>query len=81
MTTMTTSTSWTEKLVLVALTLALGVGSLELVSGGMSSPAPETIAAKQQFLAAEATRANAIRALQAGEVQFASVDVTATRDR
>jgi hypothetical protein len=79
MTTMTTSTSWTEKLALVALTLALGVGSLELVSGGMSSAAPETVAAKQQFIAAEATRANAIRALQAGEVQFASIEVTATR--
>ena len=42
--TTTTSTRWTEKLVLVALTLALGVGSLELVSGGMRSPAPETLA-------------------------------------
>ena len=81
MTTMTTSTSWTEKLVLVALTLALGVGSLELVSGGMSAPAPETLAAKQQFIAAEAVRANAIRSLEAGEVQFASVEVTARRDR
>lgn len=79
MTTMTTSKSWTEKLVLVALTLALGVGSLELVSGGMSSPAPETLAAKQQFIAAEAVRANAIRSLEAGEVQFASVEVIATR--
>lgn len=79
MTTMTTSKCWTEKLVLVALALALGVGSLELVSGGMSSPAPEALAAKQQFIAAEAVRANAIRSLEAGEVQFASVAVTATR--
>ena len=79
--TTTTSTSWTEKLVLVALALALGVGSLELVSGGMSSPAPDTLAAKQQFIAAEAVRANAIRSLQAGEVQFAEVNVTATRNR
>lgn len=79
MTTRMTSTSWTEKLVLIALTLALGVGSLELVSGGMSSPAPETIAAKQQFIAAEADRADAIRTLQAGEVRFASIEVTATR--
>ncbi len=80
MTTLKTSTSWTEKLVLVALTLALGVGSLELVTSGMSSPSPETLAAKQQFIAAEADRANAIRELQAGEVQFAAVDVNARRD-
>lgn len=79
--TTTTSTRWTEKLVLVALTLALGVGSLELVSGGMRSPAPETLAAKQQFLAAEEARAYDIRTMQAGEVRFAEVNVTATRDR
>ena len=79
--TTTTSTSWTEKLVVAALALALGVGSLEVVSGGMSSPAPDTLAAKQQFIAAEAVRANAIRSLQAGEVQFAEVNVNATGNR
>ena len=70
--TTTIKTSWTEKLMLVAITLAIGVGSLELVASSMSSPAPETIAAKKQFLAAEAVRANEIRALAAGEVRFAS---------
>lgn len=69
--TTTIKTSWTEKLVLVAITLAIGVGSLELVAGSMSSPAPETIAAKKQFLAAEEFRANQIRTLEAGEVRFA----------
>ena len=70
--TTTLKTSWTEKLVLVAITLAIGVGSLELVAGSMSSPAPETIAAKKQFIAAEEARANQIRTLEAGEVRFAS---------
>ena len=77
--TMTTSTRWTEKLVLVALTLALGMGSLELVAGAMSNPAPEAVAAKQQFLAAEETRANAIRSLAAGEVRFAEVNAVGVR--
>jgi len=71
MTTTTIKTSWTEKLMLVALTLAIGVGSLELVASSMSSPAPETIAAKKQFIAAEEARANQIRTLEAGEVRFA----------
>jgi hypothetical protein len=69
--TTTIKTSWTEKLVMVAITLAIGVGSLELLAGAMSSPAPETIAAKQQFIAAEEVRANQIRTLEAGEVRFA----------
>ncbi len=69
--TTTIKTSWTEKLVMVAITLAIGVGSLELVAGAMSSPAPESIAAKKQFIAAEEVRANQIRTLEAGEVRFA----------
>jgi len=69
--TTTIKTSWTEKLVMVAITLAIGVGSLELVAGSMSSPAPETIAAKKQFIAAEEARDNQIRTLEAGEVRFA----------
>ncbi|MEO6566385.1 MAG: hypothetical protein ABIO63_10145 [Casimicrobiaceae bacterium] len=73
--TTTIKTSWTEKLVMVAITLAIGVGSLELVAGSMSSPAPETIAAKRQFIAAEEARANQIRTLEAGEVRFAGASL------
>ena len=73
---MPNNTRWTEKLVMVALTVVLGVGSLQWVASSMNAPAPEAVAARQQFLAAEDARAYEIRTLAAGEVRFATASGT-----
>lgn len=62
---------WKHKVVFVAATFAISVGSLQLLAGAMTHPDPEALAARQQFIAAESVRADRIRALEQGEVQFA----------
>ena len=70
---------WKQKVVFTAATIALAVGGLELVVGGMINPDPDTLAARAQFIAAEAQRAGQIRALEKGEIRYATVDVVGDR--
>ena len=63
--------SWKQKVVFVAATIAISVGGLQLLAGAMTHPDPDTLAARAEFIAAESVRADHIRALQQGEVQFA----------
>ena len=64
--------SWKKKLVFAALTLALAAGVLELVAGAMKFPDPETMAVREQVLAAQSDRARQIRELSQGEVRVAT---------
>jgi len=73
------ATGWKHKIVFVAATTALVVGGLELVVRGMMHPDPGTLAVRQQFIAAEAERAGQIRALENGEIRFATVTVQGER--
>ena len=65
---------WKQKLVFVVATVAIGMGTLELVAGAMKFPDPETMAVREQVLAAQSERAQEIRALQRGEVKVAVID-------
>ena len=65
-------TSFIHKLAVVAATVVIGVGTLQWVAGAMTHPDPETMAARQQVLAAQSERALAIRTLQRGELQLAT---------
>lgn len=60
-----------RKIAIAVITIALGFGVLELVAGGMPHPDPATMAARQQFLAMEAERAQQIRDLDRGQVRYA----------
>ena len=73
------ATGWKHKVVFLAATLALAVGGLELLTRGMMHPDPETLAARQQFIAAEADRAAQIRDLEKGEIRYATIAVQAQR--
>jgi len=70
-------TTLTRKLTIAVLTVVIGLGTLQLVAGGMTHPAPEAVAARQQFLAMEAEVAQENRDLARGVVRYA--DNTATR--
>ena len=63
--------SWKKKLVFAAATLAIAVGTLELVAGSMKFPDADTMAVREQVLAAQSERAQQIRSLQNGEVRIA----------
>jgi hypothetical protein len=63
--------SWKQRVVFVAATIAISVGGLQLLAGGMTHPNPDTVAARQQFIAAEYDRAGQIRDLERGEVRVA----------
>ena len=63
--------SWKQKLMFVAATIAISVGGLQLLAGSMTHPDPDTVAARQQFIAAEYDRAGQIRDLERGEVRVA----------
>ena len=73
------ATGWKHKVVFLAATIALAVGGLELVTRGMMHPDPETVAARQKFIAAEAERAGQIRDLEKGEIRYATISVQAQR--
>jgi hypothetical protein len=62
---------WKHKVVFVAATIAISVGGLQLLAGAMTHPDPDALAARQQFIAAESVRADHLRALEQGEIQFA----------
>ena len=64
---------WKRRVVFLAATIALAVGGLEMVARGMMHPDSETVAARRQFIAAEAERAGQIRDLEKGEIRFATV--------
>ncbi len=70
--------SWKKKLVFAVATIAIAVGSLEIVTSSMKYPAPESMAVREQVIAAEAARAQQIRELEQGEVRLAD---TATGSR
>jgi hypothetical protein len=74
MTTYNPRTRWTLRIVFVAATIAVGIGALQLVAGAMTHPDPETMAVRQQVIAAEAERAQQIRDLQQGEVRMAKAE-------
>ncbi len=65
--------SWKQKVVFVAATIAISIGGLQLLAGSMTHPNPDTLAARQQFIAAEYNRAGEIRDLERGEVRVAVV--------
>lgn len=65
------SSSKASKVAIALLTLILGVGALEIVAGAMKNPDPETMAVRQQVLAAQSERAYQIRTLAQGQVRFA----------
>jgi len=65
--------SWKQKVVFVAATIAISIGGLQLLAGSMTHPNPDTLAARQQFIAAEYDRAGEIRDLERGEVRVAVV--------
>lgn len=67
------TTGWKQKLVFGVATVAIGMGTLELVAGTMKFPDAETLAIRQQVLAAQSDRAREIRALQQGEVKVAAI--------
>jgi hypothetical protein len=73
MNTYNTKTSWTRKLAIGMLTLAIAGGALEMVAGSMMNPDPEAMAVRQQVLAAQSERAYQIRTLESGQVQVAVV--------
>ena len=67
------SSSRASKVAIALLTLILGVGALELVAGSMKNFDPETMAVRQQVLAAQSERAYRIRMLEQGQVRLAEV--------
>ena len=69
--------SWKQKIVFVAATIAISIGGLQLLAGGMTHPNPDTVAARAQFIAAEYHRAGQIRDLERGEVRVAVIADTA----
>ncbi len=71
--------SWKQKVVFVAATIAVSVGGLQLLAGAMTHPNPDTMAARQQFIAAEYDRAGQIRDLERGEVRVAAVAQTSAQ--
>ncbi len=68
--------SWKQRLMFVAATIAISVGGLQLLAGAMTHPNPDTVAARQQFIAAESERAGQIRDLERGEVRMAVIAET-----
>ncbi len=73
MTTYTPRTSWTHKLATVTATIVIGVGTLQWVAGAMTNPDPAAMAERQQVLATQSERAQAIRTLQQGELRLATL--------
>lgn len=65
--------SWKQRLMFVAATIAVSVGGLQLLAGAMTHPNPDTMAARQQFIAAESDRAARIRDLERGELRMAVI--------
>ncbi|MFO1415458.1 MAG: hypothetical protein U1F10_16450 [Burkholderiales bacterium] len=65
-------TKWTDKLAIVAVTVVIGLGTLQWVAGAMTCPDAESIALRRQVIAAQEERSQQIRALQNGEVRLAT---------
>ncbi|MEO8751715.1 MAG: hypothetical protein ABI624_03455 [Casimicrobiaceae bacterium] len=71
----TNTTSWRQRILFAVATVILGTGTLELVAGAMKFPDPETMAVREQVLAAQSERAYQIRTLEQGQVRIATVTV------
>ena len=63
--------SWKKKTVLAAVTLVVATSVLEVVTGSMLYPDPQTMAVRERVLAAQTERAQQIRELARGEVRVA----------
>ena len=68
-----TTTNWKTKIAMGAVTIALVAGLLEVVASGFLYPAPESIAMRQQVIAAQAERIEKARELHNGEVKAAEL--------
>ena len=66
------STSIRFRIAAAVLSLAIVAGLLEVVAGGFLHPDAQTVAARRQFIAAQADEAARARALAEGEVKSAS---------
>jgi hypothetical protein len=71
----TNTISWRQRILFAVATIILGAGTLELVAGAMKFPDPETMAVREQVLAAQSERAYQIRTLEQGQVRIATVTV------
>ena len=71
--------SLAKKLTIAALTVVIGLGTLQLVAGGMTHPDPDAVAARQQFIAMEAEVAQENRDLARGVVRYADNSATGVR--
>lgn len=66
--------SWTHRVAFAFVTIAIAAAVLELVAGTMRFPDPDTMAIREQVLAAQSERAQQIRALQQGELRIATTE-------
>jgi len=65
--------SWKKKAVFAAATLVIAAGVLESVAESMKYPDTETMAVRQQVIAAQSERAAHIRDLERGDVRVAGL--------
>ncbi len=72
MTTYNQGSKWTHRIVFAVATIAIGAGTLELVAGAMKFPDPETMAVREQVIAAQSERAYRIRTMEQGQVRLAA---------
>lgn len=63
---------WRQRILFAAATIIVGAGVLELVAGAMKFPNPETMAVREQVLAAQSERAYQIRTLERGQLKIAA---------
>ena len=70
--------SRSKKIACAAVTLVIAAGVLELVAGAMKFPDAETMAVREQVIAAQSERAAQIREIARGELRVAD---SATRGR
>ncbi len=67
------STTRTARFAIAIITIAASAGVLELVVNGMKHPDPNTVAMRQQEIAAKADQVQQARALQDGQVKAAEL--------
>ena len=65
--------SWKKKALFGMATIVMAAGVLELVAGSMKYPDAETVAVRQQVIAAQSERAAQIRDLDHGDIRVAEL--------
>lgn len=68
--------TWSQRLAVAGMTGFIAIGMLELVAGAMKFPEPDTMAIRQQVLAAQSERAYQLRTAPQGEIRIAAVSPT-----